>query len=338
MDRRIDISVIIPVYNAGTTVVRAVHSILVQEYDPVEIIIVDDGSTDESPILCDDLASQDDRIRVIHKENGGVSSARNVGLDAASGEYVMFLDADDAIRYGALTSMCRHGWDLIVGGFAKVSGQSVLESYSPSGEYEFRNTNEICRFLDMVIAKKHSYLLNSACFKLFRLSLVREHGLKFDEALRYGEDKMFVFSYLAYAEKIRTVPEIVYDYILQTGSLSADLTSDSHLDQIFRLLERYRPVLAVLAEKYASSGRIRDLYHTDFIGRYVCRILTVFARRKSALMTEDNISLLYSYMADDLRLGVFSIRLGQVVNILLYKIGKPSLTMSVYRLTSRRSR
>ena len=338
MDRRIDISVIIPVYNAGTTVVRAVHSILVQEYEPVEIIIVDDGSTDDSPLLCDDLASLDERVRVIHKENGGVSSARNAGLDAASGEYVMFLDADDAVRYGALASMYRSGWDLIAGGFAKVSGQSVLESYKPAGEEEFRNANEICRFLDTVIAKKHSYLLNSACFKLFRLSLIREQGLRFDEILRYGEDKMFVFSYLSCAEKIRTVPEIVYDYILQPGSLSADLTSDSHLDQIFRLLERYKPVLAALGERYAASGRVRELYHTDFVGRYVCRILTVFARRQSDLMTEENITLLYSYMAEDLRLGVFSIRLGQMVNILLYKIGKPSFTMSVYRLTSRRSR
>lgn len=338
MDRRIDISVIIPVYNAGATIVRAVHSILVQEYDPVEVIIVDDGSTDDSPSLCDDLASQDERIRVIHKENGGVSSARNAGLDASSGEYVMFLDADDAVRFGALSSMYRRGWDMIVGGFAKVSGQSVKESYTPSDEDEFRNSNEISRFLDVVIAKRHSYLLNSACFKLFRLSLVREHGLRFDEALRYGEDKMFVFSYLIHAEKIRTVPEVVYDYILQPGSLSADMASDSHLDQIFRLLERYRPVLAALGERYAASERVRELYHTDFIGRYVCRILTVFARRESELMTDENISLLYSYMAEDLRLGLFSIRPGQIVNVLLYKIGKPSFTMSVYRLTSRMSR
>lgn len=338
MDRRIDISVIIPVYNAGATIVRAVHSILVQEYDPVEIIIVDDGSTDDTPLLCDDLATQDDRIRVIHKENGGVSSARNAGLDAASGEYVMFLDADDAVRYGALSSLYHRGWDLIVGGFAKVSGQSVIESYLPACEEEFRNANEICRFLDMVIAKRQSYLLNSACFKLFRLSSVREHGLRFDEALRYGEDKMFVFSYLAHAEKVRTVPEIVYDYIIQPDSLSADLVSDRHLEQVFYLLECYRPVLDVLGDRYASSTRIRELYHTDFIGRYVCRILTVFAGRESSLMTEENISLLYSYMSEDLRLGVFSIRPGQIVNVLLYKIGKPSFTMSVYRLTSRRSR
>jgi hypothetical protein len=126
--------------------------------------------------------------------------------------------------------------------------------------------------------------------------------------------------------------------MLQPDSLSSDLTSDNHLSQLFLLLERYRPVLEVLKSRFPSSIRLAELYHVDFIGRYVCRILTVFARGKSSLMTESNISTLYSYMSEDNRLGLFSLRPGQIVNILLYKIGKPSFTMAFYRFTSMMSR
>ena len=338
MDRKINISVIIPVYNACSTIARAVGSILMQEFDPVEVIIVDDGSTDGSGAICDDLASQDQRIKVIHKENGGVSSARNAGLAVAAGEYVMFLDSDDAVRYGSLTVMYRRGWDMILGGFAKLADLSVVQSFCPACEAEYNDENELASFLDRTIARKHSYLLNSACFKLFRLSLIQEHEIRFDEDLRYGEDKMFVFSFLAHARNALTVPEIAYDYIIQPDSLSSDLSSDKHLSQLFLLLERYRPLLATLRARFPSSERIEDLYHADFIGRYVCRILTVFAKRNSPLMTRENISLLYSYMDEDRRLGLFSIRPGQIPNIILYKIGSPSFAMSVYRLSSRISR
>lgn len=338
MDMKVNISVIIPVYNAEDTIERAVNSITIHEYEPLEVILVDDGSTDNSGNICDCLASQDDRVKVVHKENGGVSSARNTGLDIASGEYVMFLDADDAVRFDTLQMMYRRGFDMILGGYAKLQDMSVVESYKPSAEIEYRDVNEVANFLDRTITRKHSYLLNSACFKLFRLSIIRDNGIRFDEELRYGEDKMFVFTFLSYVNKVLTVPDIVYDYILQPESLSSDLISDRHLSQLFLLLERYRPVLDVLKSRFPSSIRLAELYHVDFIGRYVCRILTVFARGKSSLMTESNISTLYSYMSEDNRLGLFSLRPGQIVNILLYKIGKPSFTMAFYRFTSMMSR
>ena len=331
---KVNISVIIPVYNAAGTIVRAVDSVMLQEYEPLEVILVDDGSTDGSGAICDDLAERDERIKVIHKPNGGVSSARNLGLEHASGEYVMFLDADDAIRYGALASMYRRGSDMILAGFAKVDGQTIVESYCPAGEMHYRDNNEVAAFIDKTVTKKHSYLLNSACFKLFSAELIRKHGLKFDEQLRYGEDKMFVFSFLCHVGTVWTIPEMIYDYILQEGSLSCDLVSDRHITQLFLLLERYKPLLDVLRSRFPYSQRVSELYHVDFIGRYVCRILTVFARRKSELMTEENMRLLYSYMADDNDLGVFSVRPAQALNILLYKIGNPSFTMAFYRFTS----
>ena len=104
-DRRGTLDIIIPVYNKEAYLERCVHSALMQSYAPSAVILVDDGSTDGSGVLCDELAKTDDRIKVIHRENGGSSAARNTGLEYSAGDYVGFLDADDhadADMYGKL--------------------------------------------------------------------------------------------------------------------------------------------------------------------------------------------------------------------------------------------
>ena len=98
MRNDVHISVIIPVYNAADSIRNTVDGLMMQDFLSFEVVLVDDGSTDGSSMVCDDLASVYEGVRVIHKPNGGVSSARNAGLDAASGEYVMFLDADDVLK------------------------------------------------------------------------------------------------------------------------------------------------------------------------------------------------------------------------------------------------
>ncbi len=336
MNNRIKISVIIPVYNIAHLVARAVDSVLLQEYDDYEIIIVDDGSTDDTVAVCEELASHDTRIRIISKENGGVSSARNVGIEAAHGEYVMFLDADDAIHTGALEKMYVPGLDLVVAGFQKVMDSSVLCSFNPSDTGIYDNDEEMCDFFDNVIARKHCYLLNSSCFKLFRRSLLSETGLRFDEGLDYGEDKMFVMNFLRHVKKARTVSSVLYSYIIQPGSLSSDETSDVHLGMIDSLLESYVPVLNELASRYEGSDRLARLYHTDVVGRYVFRFLTQFVKRKSGLLTDAMLKKLYGYMSKDRDLGLFTVRPAQIPNYILFRIGNVKFSQRVYNLLSRR--
>lgn len=325
------ISVIIPAFNAAVLLPRAVGSIQMQDWDDVEIIIVDDGSTDSTAEVCERLALSDERIRVVRKENGGVSSARNAGLDAASGEFVMFMDADDAIREDAFDRMYRPDADLVLGGFEKVVGISVADSYVPKSSRLYAGNDNLCSFIDKVISPKNCYLLNSACFKLFRRSVIKKNALRFAEGLSYAEDKLFVMSFLCNVEKVWTVPYVVYSYFIQPVSLSSDMSSDTHIRQVLMLLERYRPLVCELNRIYGRSLRIRRLYHDDLIGRYVCRILTVFCRRKSEMMSEDTLALLYDLMDGDEHLGIFSIRFGQVLNILLYKIRNVRFSAKVYK-------
>lgn len=334
MTDMIKISVVIPVYNAADLLPRAVGSILMQEFTDFEVILVDDGSQDDSARVCDELAENDMRVRVIHKENGGVSSARNAGLEAARGEYVMFVDADDAVRDGTFELMYDKHSDFVLAGFEKVAGSSVIESYRPVSNSIYTGTEQISRFFNKVLPKKNTYILNSACFKLFRRSLLLDNGVRFVEGLSFAEDKIFVLTFLEHVRRVRTVSGVVYTYFIRPSSLSSDMRSDAHIEQIFRLLECYAPVLRTLEKKYPHSSKIRRLYHQDLVGRYVCRVLDIYASRKSEILDAGKIALLYDYIDRDKDAAVFSLRPGQVPNMLLYAIGRPGFTASFYRFTS----
>ena len=327
------ISVIIPVYNAMDTLAGTVASVLSQDFDHLEVILVDDGSTDSSGMMCDEIAASDRRVRVLHKSNGGVSSARNAGIDAASGTYVMFMDADDFLNEGALSSMYVDDVDFVVAGFEKVA-DGKRQVFVPEISCLYDGKDRLCAFFDSLIKDDECYILNSPCFKLFRLDVIRENRLAFVEDLSYAEDKIFVMSFLLHANSVRTVAETVYRYVIRGGSLSSDMCSDAHIHQVFLLLGEYTPLLSKLESRYPGSRMLRRLYHMDVVSRYVCRILTSLAVRSSGMLNEENVSRLYAYMDADKDLGVFSVRTGQIINILLYKLHNPSFTCAFYKFTA----
>lgn len=328
------ISIIIPVYNAEKYLDRCLYSVLDQDFTSYEVILVDDGSTDSSLQICERHAACDPRVKVVLKTNGGVSSARNAGIEAATGDRLMFLDCDDVLEPDALELLSRHDADIVVGGFRKVVDGKTDYVRSPRRDRKYSGIGQLPGFFDDVIGRKDCRLLNSSCFKLFRRSLIADNGIRFDERLRYGEDKIFVLKYLCHIGSAATISSVVYDYVLQNESLSSDESSDGHLGQVFLLMQMYAPVLKILNKRFGASLRLAELYHTDMICRYAFRILTQFAVRKSDLLTEDNIALLYSYMDEDDRLNLMSVRFRQIPTFLLYRIGRPGLTRRFYSFTS----
>lgn len=150
MNRTFDISVVIPVYNAQSTLASTVESILVQTGPSYEIILVDDGSTDASGVLCDRLAAGHQTIRAVHTLNKGVSAARNTGIETACGEYVMFMDADDILKEDALKSLYVPDYDFVVGGFEKVTS-SAVRAYVPDSSMHYDGVKGMCGFFDMMI-------------------------------------------------------------------------------------------------------------------------------------------------------------------------------------------
>ena len=184
------ISVIVPVYNVEPYLRRCVDSILVQTFTDFELILVDDGSPDNCGAICDEYAQLDDRIRVIHKKNGGVSSARNKGLDAAQGKYVMFCDSDDWVEPEWCQLLFQHANEhpgcLIV---HSLSRRNSKEDYE-SGE---KNTEEI-DFFELTRRGVAVYVFN----RIFFRDIIERIHLRFDESRRYGEDALFTLVYFQY--------------------------------------------------------------------------------------------------------------------------------------------
>jgi glycosyltransferase involved in cell wall biosynthesis len=326
------ISIIIPVYNAEDYLSRCLDSILVQDMNSYEVILVDDGSTDSSALICDRYSATDPRFRTIHKPNGGVSSARNAGLNLAKGEYVMFVDSDDSLAPGALSAMSGslNGEEFVLGGFIEYIGQIPHRNVTPGAAVTY-DESSYSDFFDANI-RRNCEMLDAPWAKLFKRKSLG--SLRFNEQLSYAEDKLFVFEFLSKCRSIYTCPSVVYNYHLRPGSLGSDISSERHIAQLQCFLPLYADVLKRINERVPSSRKAAALYHRDLVGRYICRLLNLLATRRSSYCTTEFISTLYGLMQQDNRLGLFSVRAGQVVNILLYKLGSPSFAKVVYKLTS----
>lgn len=324
----VKLSIIIPVYNAEKTLDRCINSILDQDFEAYEVILVDDGSKDASPELCDSYAESDHRFVVRHQVNSGVSAARNAGLDMARGEYVMFLDSDDALIPYALEDMFKSlkGEDMAVGGYAVFVNGVPSREVCPLKTYSYKGTGCGQFFTDNI--KRNCVMLDSCWAKLFKREFLG--NLRFDESLSYAEDKLFVFELLSRAISILAVSDPVYSYYITDGTLGSDRDSDKHLAQLHSFLPKYAELIDSLKVKYPDVSKVQNLYHEDLVGRYLCRILNLFILRRSDMLTKECLEWVYEIMDADKSLGLFSLRKGQVLNVLLYKIRKPGLSMRVY--------
>lgn len=330
---KVKISVIIPVYNAEEYLDRCMHSVLDQEFTSYEVILVDDGSTDASPLICDRYSSTDPKCITLHQSNKGVSAARNAGLNMAQGEYVMFLDSDDVLLPYALENMLDNigGEDVVIGGYASYIENIPNKELKPAATKSYKG-NECQNFFQENI-KRNCELLDSPWAKLFRLKAVK--NIRFDEQLNYAEDKLFVFEVLSKCTSILTVSQAVYGYYIRAGSLGSDLSSDDHVAKLRQFLPKYIPLLSSLNNRFSSVSKIQLLYHNEVVGRYLCRILNIFATRKSDHLNEDYLEWIYSLMDEDKNLGVFSLRIGQVPNLIIYKIRKIPFSIKSYRFMAK---
>jgi glycosyltransferase involved in cell wall biosynthesis len=203
------VSVIVPVYNALPYLYRAVQSIRTQSYKDLEIILVNDGSTDNSPIAIDEIAKQDTRIFTVQQINKGASAARNAGLDCARGEYIMFCDADDLMTPNAIRSMVENseGADLVVGSFQK-TGAMTTEVIAGDSLYTQLG---IARYVvDNLNNPRKNQALSGCWAKLYRTETLRRYNVKFPENQKTAEDMSFIFQYLQGCNIIRFMSEKVY--------------------------------------------------------------------------------------------------------------------------------
>ncbi len=213
------VSIIVPVYNAEKTLERCINSILNQEYRDFELILLDDGSTDTSGMICDACAERDDRIRVLHKENTGVSDTRNRGIAMAKGAYLQFADADDWITPEAtrffVQAAADNGCDLVIADFYRVIGERV----SQKGSIEEEGILQRADFAVKMMQKPADFYYGVLWNKLYKRSIIKKHRLRMDNAVSWCEDFMFNLEYVRHARTIYAMKVPVYYYVKTKGSL-----------------------------------------------------------------------------------------------------------------------
>ena len=206
------ISIIVPVYNSSQYLHKCIQSILQQTFKDFELLLIDDGSTDNSRAICDDYSRKDSRVRVICKDNGGVSSARNMGLDRAIGELITFVDSDDWVHPDFL----KKRYDAIIHEAADVAYCDVELVYASHSEYcrtAILNPEESTQ-VNAWIKSRTTY----SPILLLKKELIDKNELRYIEGLRFGEDFNFILKLLMYSKKVVHVPEALYYYNKQNQS------------------------------------------------------------------------------------------------------------------------
>ena len=213
------VSVIVPVYNGENSIKRCADSILNQDYPDLELLLVDDGSRDRSWEIMQAIAAADHRVKAIHQENGGVSSARNRALAEASGTYVQFADADDWLPMDATKLLVREmeaqSADLAVGDFYRVVDGNVSEK----GAIETSGVLSLQQYADEMMLAPADLYYGVLWNKLYRRDIIECYGIRMDENINYSEDMIFNLEYLLHVKNIAILKAPVYYYQYTKGSL-----------------------------------------------------------------------------------------------------------------------
>ncbi|MCL2328359.1 MAG: glycosyltransferase family 2 protein [Bacteroidetes bacterium] len=265
------VSIIIPVYNAEKYLRDCINSVLAQTFSDFELLLINDGSSDSSGKICDEYASHDVRIRVFHKENGGVSSARNFGIDNAKGKWVAFIDSDDWVEIAYLEHLLQ-GNDIVE---LRVAG---YVDYRPKGKKIFQLEPEL--FFNQQIQSYYAkyistYTIFAVWGKLYLLSTINKYHIRFDIRLSYGEDNVFNFMYLNNINSIGVNNYFEYNYRFVSNSLgySASLEQCEFSfyrceNEIMRIINKYGKNANIqkhIGEKYFKLcvQKIKHLYRNE---------------------------------------------------------------------------
>lgn len=260
MENKPLLSVIIPVYNVEAFLTRCVGSVLNQTYDNLEVILIDDGSRDGSGGICDDYAARDSRVRVIHKENGGLSSARNAGLDAAGGDYIAFVDSDDWVEADAyahmLSLMEKYSVKLVCGGRYDVDGKTGQRRVGLCPKKEEKISAEELAGRIFLWDNCDS----SACDKLYHRSLLENFRYPLGKIC---EDVPVIYKIVLKAGEVAMSDKPIYNYYHRPGSITTTSVSAKNFDfpghtaVIYPYIRENHPAI----QNQARYFRVRSLTH-----------------------------------------------------------------------------
>lgn len=205
------VSIIIPFYNAEKFIDKTIESILSQSYENLEVLLINDGSTDNTSAVVNKYITSDNRIKLFEKENGGPSAARNYGLEKITGDYIMFIDADDYIDHNmveVMVDLLQDDIQMGMCGYNVIRENNITIKRVP--ESQCFSQNELFENFGVLFKQAFiQYLWN----KIYLVKLIKENNIKFDDSIRYGEDILFNLEYLRKLSHIRITDKALYHYI-----------------------------------------------------------------------------------------------------------------------------
>lgn len=257
------ISIIIPVHNSEKYIHRCLNSISHQLYKNWELILIDDGSTDGSGIICEEYAKKDERIKVIHQSNQGVSVARNSGLDIAQGKWVIFCDSDDEFYIDSLDILINginYGNTLIIGGYDRIEKKTYPNCKDPVSF----NRWTIKKTIKELFCPSDGRYKGVICSKLFNKDIIDKFNLRFDSSIKYNEDRLFIVNYLCkldLSEYISITNKSVYKYYIHEESAMSKMKSDAFetdLDAFILMIDKIDELkdknLSKIVRKWAANS------------------------------------------------------------------------------------
>lgn len=295
-------SVIVPVYNVESYIDRCVESLLNQSFDEneIEIILVDDGSTDSSGEKCNYYTKRYENIKVVHKKNGGLASARNEGMKYAQGEYIAFVDSDDWVERNTYKTLydhiCINKSDIINFGYKKIkNGEILIEEHSEFfvGNYEKKQIESL--ILPNSIARKKAYdqvnlpVQLSACMCVYKREFLESYNIDFEsERVVLSEDWLFNIKCLCRAKSMTVIQDTLYNYDTRENSLSMSYKPDSY-ERRKRLFNRYKEELKSTGNwNNITMQRLKNFWLEAIYGCYIIELnAPVYNKERINIICED---------------------------------------------------
>lgn len=255
------VSIIVPVYNAEKTLDRCIGSILLQEYRNIELILINDGSTDTSLSICRHWSEKDSRVIVIEKQNTGVSESRNIGIAKAAGEYLQFVDSDDWISENSTGTMVRRAEqtqsDLVIARFYRVVNGIMAEK----GDIKSDIVLSKKEFMTIMMKAPANFYYGVMWNKLYRRDIISAHRIRCCTEISWCEDFLFNLDYIRYAETFACLNAPVYYYVKTKNSLvSRESTLNSVIRMKLKLFNSYRDLYESMEMYEEHRAQVRKFF------------------------------------------------------------------------------
>ncbi len=287
------LTIVVPVYQVEKYLERCIDSILNQNYQDYEIILVDDGSTDRSPEICDEYAEKFEQIQVVHKENGGLSDARNTGIALAKGKYIYFIDSDDWLDSSCFEQVMPlledRSYDLVC--FGRQFVKSEHERLQQVAESEIHSVTGYDAYLEMM---KQGWVTGFATDKIYKVNLFREHHIEFPVG-RYYEDLGVLYRILLNSNQVLLTNQIFYYYFVDNPDAITASWNEKKVRDMFEFYKDVHHSKIVLKRLQESDQHIADAYYVNGLIHILSSIYKSGSEKDYPYIVEDILTEIRKY-------------------------------------------